>query len=362
MESKKDEQKPVEQTPAIPPGSGDATPAPEKDKDGNEIKVVSADKGIGFNRQSHATPSYGGPVKKKKSAFARPIIMGPLALILVAGLGVGTVLFLKKPVSKVIQDTTGINLQSLGGDQLGKIQAGAAGNPNQTLTINPPTNFKNGATIGGALTVQGATTSKGIINALGGLNVSGAVTFDTITSRGGINVAGSSNLQGDVNINSLLTVRQSLNVLGSGNIGGGLSVGGSLSVTGALTAASLQLRDFTVTNSFTVEAHIVTAGDKPTIAAETAFAGSGATASVEGNDVTGTIIINTGNGPAIGNLATLTFRKSYGSVPKVLLTPVGSSSSTLRYYTAKTPANFVFFTSNAPLANTTYSYDYFVIQ
>lgn len=343
-------------SPSPPP---DGAQTPSAGKDSKTVRVIDSRENAGW--QSHKTPETEVKKVGGKHWYARAIIIGPIAMLLVIGLGAASIFLLRKPaVKKAIQATTGVNLQSVGADQLGKVNSGNLGKPNETLTISANTNLKGAVTIGDTLTVQGATTSKGIINALGGLNISGAVTFDSITSRGGLNVAGSSNLQGDVNISNLLTVRNALNVIGSGNIGGGLSIGGSLTVGGAITAGRLEVNNFIASGIITV-GHIVSTGETPTV---TNFPGAGISLSrVAGNDTAGTVVIETNTGLNATQLVTVNFRKTFGTVPKVILTPVGPFSARLQYYTSKTPQGFTINTNTAsPPGANTYAYDYIVVE
>lgn len=170
----------------------------------------------------------------------------------------------------------------------------------------------------------------------------------------------------------------SLSLTGDANISGNLNVGGlttlaNLTVTGnAAIEGDLTVSGAISTTRLTVNGHIITAGNAPVVAAGqgagTADVGSGITApavAVTGNDTSGTITITTGTNTSAATLVTLNFNKAFGSVPRIVLTPANHASAALgAYYDAGTTTTngFSILTDQAPQANTTYSFTYFVVQ
>jgi hypothetical protein len=147
-----------------------------------------------------------------------------------------------------------------------------------------------------------------------------------------------------------------LNVTGVTNLS-------QLTVAGPATLASLTVTgDAQFKGNIIVGGHIITAGGEPTADAQTA-GGAGAAVSVSGNDTTGTISITTGSNPTAGALSEVLFSKVYGAAPHVVLSPSNNNAAGLRFYKGDTTAsNFMFNALDAPAANTTYNFDYFVAQ
>ncbi len=133
-------------------------------------------------------------------------------------------------------------------------------------------------------------------------------------------------------------------------------VSGDVVVSGTLQAATIK------TTQLEVAGHIITSGNLPVVQA-LAAAGSGATASVNGNDVAGTITLVTGSTPSTGDLLVLNFNQAYGAPPRVSITPANDASSQMRVSRGATSSSGVTFrTVDTPAASTTYVYDYFIVQ
>jgi hypothetical protein len=136
-----------------------------------------------------------------------------------------------------------------------------------------------------------------------------------------------------------------------------------LTVTGSATIATL-----TVTGSaqfagnITVGGHIITAGNTPA-AQVLAAAGSGATCTVSGNDTGGSVTISTGaSGLTDGQQCTLTFANDFGRAPNPVVSPRNKSSAQVQAFVdADTHTMTIEFT-NTPVANTTYTFNYFNTQ
>jgi len=131
-----------------------------------------------------------------------------------------------------------------------------------------------------------------------------------------------------------------------------INIGGSLDVSGTVTA----------------EGHIVTAGNAPTITADSAAAcGGTATATLSGDDTAGTVSVTTGSGSCsgTGDLVTVTFSSTYGAAPRVTLTPDSASAQQLGAYNDRSvilSTAFTLATGSTPSPDTTYSWDYQVLQ
>ena len=140
------------------------------------------------------------------------------------------------------------------------------------------------------------------------------------------------------------------------------NIAGTSLLTVDTTNAKITVTTLVVSTSLTLNGHFITGGTVPGISAG-AGAGTGPIASVSGNDQAGTITVTTGISPGIGTLATITFVTAYESAPRVLLTPVGNVSASLQYNVGSSSINtFTLNSNNAPLATTTYIYNYWVAQ
>ena len=288
----------------------------------------------------------------KPSHKATFIGLSVVAAILVAN-AAGLAFIMKSNAdAEASQAKQGVTLSDETLNSLG-VDRNPLGGANTELTIGPATKFNNKVVMGGDVNIAGqlnlnGTFSAGDANfgklqagdtALGQLNVNGNGTISTLNLRQDLAVAGKSQLQGPVTISNLLTVNNNMNLAGN------LSIGGALSV-----------RDFQVSN-LTVASHILTRGSTPGIVVGPA-AGPAGTASVGGNDISGTVAVNTGVGAAPGLLASITFQTRYGNIPHVVVTPVG------RYvdlYINRSSTGFSILSAST-LAPGGYAFDYVVMQ
>jgi hypothetical protein len=179
-----------------------------------------------------------------------------------------------------------------------------------------------------------------------------------------LSVNGAINAQ-SINDSNLLTTN-TLKVIGSATIGGNLTIAGGLSVEGMTTVADL-----------TINGHIITSGSTPSVTALSA-SGTNASVTITGDDTAGTITITTGqsttsiingktvvsgSGPGVGDISRLVFNKQYANLPHILITPNDSKSAGLMVYPdQQSVSGFNVAIKGTPTANTTYSFEYFVVQ
>jgi hypothetical protein len=237
--------------------------------------------------------------------------------------------------------------------------------------------------VGGSLQLEGGTGGAGLGT---GANGSGGDVFvqGGAAGTGGSGAAGSTgivhlqNAGGSVEIGSLTTqdatarlvigtqstaakglviqavAGQSADLLQAQDSTG--SVLSRLSADGSLTVANA-----VVSGNLTMSGHLITAGSPPTIAAGAA-AGTGATVSISGNDLSGMITITTGTGAGSGVLATATFASSYGAAPNVTLTANNSAAALLPNFATSTSTTLSLHAAAAASSGTTYIYFYHVEQ
>ncbi|MDQ5953679.1 MAG: hypothetical protein QG647_415, partial [Patescibacteria group bacterium] len=171
-----------------------------------------------------------------------------------------------------------------------------------------------------------------------------------------------------------------LDLTNGGTIQGTLNVAGNLNVTGPVTLSSLTVtgdvniggnltvKDISVAN-LTINGHIITAGDTPTIVAGAA-AGAEDTiaqipapvATVDGNDTSGTITIVAGANTLPGDLVEVTFNSPFSKTPRVVLNAGNEQTANLKFYRDADIGKFRIKLAQAPTAGQTYTFDYFIVQ
>ncbi len=354
---------PAESAPSKP-GAKATDPTKVQTSDDKVLKDTTAES---FGAKPHVDETAPQTPRKAKKLLG-PKILIPIAILMIAILAGGVTLLLKKPNPKnEALKKVGISLQNVSADAI-KGLGGliGLGNPKQTLTVSVDSVFKN------PVTFEDEVNIKGLLNASSGLKVTGAAQADSLNLGSNLNVNGTSSLQGAVDIKNQVTVGGALTVTGSGSFNGGLTVkggatvGGNLSVSGTLGAGTANIKILTVSDSLTVSGHIITDGAPPSVSA-TSRIGSGGNVNISGNDTAGTISIQTGASPNCGpsgngEWLTVTFKRPFGSVPKVLISPVGFNSAKIQASVIRTPQNFILSCNVAPTAGTVYAYDYLVVE
>jgi hypothetical protein len=164
-----------------------------------------------------------------------------------------------------------------------------------------------------------------------------------------------------------------ISVLESGQFSGNLTVAGNglfngnLRVLGTTELASLQVTGNTEVANLTVNGKIITAGSAPTAVLGTTTTGQGSTHTIEGNDTAGSLTITTGtnsvqNPLAAGQQIAITFDDAFATTPRIALTAKDLASASVRHYVQTTTTGFTIHFIDAPTANTTYTFDYIIIQ
>ncbi len=235
-------------------------------------------------------------------------------------------------------------LQNLTQEQLSEIANGDAkvGDPRYVLNIQSDAVFAGNALVKGDLNVAGSVQlGQGLT--IPTLTVSGASNLAQVQANT-LQVATTSVFQGAVTLQNDLTGR-------SANFGGSLTA--STINTGSLTLAG--------NGSLTLNNHIKTSGPTPSRSQGSAV-GSGGSSSVSGSDIAGTLNVNTGGSTAPGCFATITFRQSFSSTPRVIVSPVGSAAGQTQLYVNRSTTNFSICTANAAPSGRSFAFDYFVIN
>lgn len=216
------------------------------------------------------------------------------------------------------------------------------GNVDQTLTVAANAIFNGKILVKSDLDVAGSIRVGGPLN-LPGITVAGNSEFDDVTVGNSLSILGGASIQ------------QGLTVQGGVNISENLSVGGTISAS-KISADAIEF-----SGDLTLTRHIDTGGSSPSKANGTAL-GSGGTVSVSGNDIAGTVTINTGGSAPAGYFVRINFTNTYSSTPSVIITPANSNAGVLDYYTQRDSSGFRIGTASNPADSTTFIFDYFVIE
>lgn len=210
------------------------------------------------------------------------------------------------------------------------------------------------------------------------LNVSGSAIFSgNVLARSTLQVAGNLSVGGSVALNNLsidgtgqfgqLNVSKNLSVAGDDNVQGNSTIGKSLQVNGgatfggAISAPQITVTSLNINGDLVINHHIDTGGSIPSAKSD-ATLGSGGTVSISGNDTAGNVVINSGTNVTPGCMATISFASAFNKTPYVEITPVGSSAGGLAYYVIKTNTSFSICDSTAPPANSSFGFDFFVVD
>lgn len=281
----------------------------------------------------------------KESFFKKLTAKYNIYILLLAAvlLGLGIIVYFAYRQNSKANQQNELKTQKLTQEAVDKLAANDAtvGDPKQTLTIESNAIFNGGLIVKGNTDITGTMKLGGALT-VPSLNVNGSLNIDQLAAKS-LTVAGDGAIQGK------LTIQNGLNVNGSANFSGTLSAG-------TLSVSSLQL-----TKDLVLSRHLTATGSGLNRSNGGAL-GSGGTANNNGNDTAGTITINTGGSAPAGCFVTLSFNQSFGTTPKIILSPASSSAASLSYYVSRSSTSFSLCTASDPPDNTGgIIFDYFVI-
>ena len=262
-----------------------------------------------------------------------------IILVLISGGIVIATYFANK---KATQST--VATQSLSSDTLKQLANSdvTVGDPKQVLNVQSNAVFAGKVLVRDSLEVAGTIQVGGSLN-IPGITVSGNSIFEQIQVNKGLSVQGDTSLQGQ------LAVQKSLSVVGGGTFGG------------AISAPSLTVNTLQITGPLTLTKHIAIGGSTPGRSNGPAL-GSGGTTALSGSDTAGSINVNTGSGAAAGCFLTVNFTQNYNSTPRVLITPIGAAAGGIGYYVNRTTSSFSVCAANTPPSNTSFGFDYWIVE
>lgn len=235
----------------------------------------------------------------------------------------------------------------------------------QTLTQEALKQLANtDATVGGAaqtLTIQGNAIISGQTLMRGNLNVAGNIQAGGSIAGPSITISGTSNL-GETQINNL-QVATNLAVQGATTMRD-LNVSGTSSFGGAMTASQITVTRLVLSGSGTLQIpnHLTFNGPSPGRSfIGSGILGSGGSTSVNGSDTSGSISLNSGNGPTgDGCIVRVNFNKTFTTQPRVVVSPINRAAGQLEFYVERNTTGFSLCTANTPTANQTFAFDYFI--
>lgn len=241
-------------------------------------------------------------------------------------------------------EETNVPTQTLTSETLKQLATSdvTVGQPKQILKVQSNATFAGKVFIRDSLEVAGPIQVGGSIN-VPGITVSGNSIFEQIQVNKGLNVQGDTSLQGQ------LSVQKNLTVAGSATFGGPVS------------APTLSVNTLQLNGNLSLTRHFAVGGATPSRSNGDAL-GNGGTTAVSGSDIAGSININTGSGAAAGCFATVNFTTKYNTTPRVIVTPIGPSAATVGYYVNRSASNFSICATNTPPSNSSFGFDYFVVE
>jgi hypothetical protein len=148
------------------------------------------------------------------------------------------------------------------------------------------------------------------------------------------------------------------------NLSDGLTVGGDANFHG--NVFFYKLVTFTektlFNNDVTFAAHIATDGAAPSYNLETGAGANTASASVDGNDNSGSLSVTAGDSPAAGKVISVTFAKPYAKAPRIILSATNDQAAGVKYYVQSTATGFAIYATDPLNSGANLTFNYFVIQ
>ncbi|MEM6997500.1 MAG: hypothetical protein AAF413_01170 [Patescibacteria group bacterium] len=286
-------------------------------------------------------PSFGDRMRARMSGVNIYLIIFVIILIIAI---VIIFVFWRINSNSTPENATTLEFESLSQEALDDLRNKDAsiGDAKQTLTVASNSIFNGRVLVRDSLDVAGTINVGGALS-LPGITVSGNSTFDQVEVSNNLTIGGDASIQG------VLNVLQTLNVTGGASFGGPIS------------APSLNIDNLVLSRDLQLNRHIDAGGGTPGSARGSAI-GSAGTVSVSGSDTAGTATINTGSGAAAGAMITVTFASSFSQTPHIVVSPVGSSASSIDYYVTRTANSFTIYSSSNLSSGTTYSFDWIAID
>lgn len=335
-------------------------PTPEVLKPQSEESISSADVKVD-------SPKANLPKRMRRGSYRpshKATFIGLAVMVAILAINAAVIFFIMRGQNSVSAqgNREEVTLSSESLDKLG-VSRNAVGDLGTELIIGPNSRFSGNVTVAGDTSIGGQlklnskfTASDASLAKLQAGDVSvNKLDVNGDTTTGGLNVArelavaGTTRLQGAVTMSQMLTVNNSVNIAGN------LAVGGQLS------ARAFQASSLVSDTTLLIGGHIITRGAATSVG-RGGNLGAVDTVSISGNDTAGTVAINlASNSSRNGHLASVAFRNNFGSIPHVVITPVGGPAG--NFYVTRTVGGFSIYGSvSAGLAGGSVLFDYIVMQ
>jgi hypothetical protein len=279
---------------------------------------------------------YESPEYSRRKKIFKTIIIVFFVILLVGGNIFLTNYLVERKVSKIKkieQNIIDINDRQLEG--LGLRMVPYDGTKEQVV-FRPPAYFEN----------KLKTNDK--VDIGGSLNVGGDSALKNLSLSKNLTVDGVSLLQGPLTVSGLLTVDDNVSVLGE------------LSVDGRFSTNRINVSDINVSDELVFSFPLKNNNSIAASASAGPAAGAGASASVKGNQVSGTIRLNTGEYPKkAGIIVNVKMAKAYEGEPKVLITAHSAGAGSVY---VRTGSNGFSIGTDSSISRGTYLFDYWVVE
>ncbi len=291
------------------------------------------------------------------SIYRRADILTTLITFVVAlaagALIVGGYVYFNRPKAAVTKPPTKVT--SLDSADLAKLgaffQGNSAGTSTELLTISSSSLFKSRVAVSSDLKVTGSLEVSGPSN-LADLTVNKTSTLGITNIHGQLIVSGPANFQSPAQFGAGGAISGNLTVTGNGSYGGSISAG-------SLNAATISV------TTINLSGHLSITGPSPTVAGT----GLGGSATIEGNDSSGTVTVTVGpctSGQCVsagGQLVIVNFHSAYPRTPHIMISPIGAPAARLEPYIQPGASSFTIGAATINNSTTTsYSFAYWVVQ
>ncbi len=225
-----------------------------------------------------------------------------------------------KPISQGVAISPGV-LSKLG------VNDTQIGNANETLIVDPSAQFNSKLSVAGNVSIGGqlnlnstlSTTAASLGQIKAGSETVNQISINGNATTANLSVTGNLGVGGTAQFQNSLDVAQILSVAGSAAVANNLSVGNNL------TAKNISTNNLTLAGNLVFGNHLISSGGTPSVGPGGPALGNQGSVSINGDDSAGTISVNVGaNASSAGPLISLAFTSQYTSVPRVVITAIGS--------------------------------------
>jgi hypothetical protein len=356
--------------PATEDSPGAISPAPTEVADGKAAPAAAGANDPSANVQTEAlsdgtvpTVLHTGANHKSiakgrasiSTIYRRADVLTTVITFVIAAVSAGAIIggyaYLNRPKTAVTPPPKVTNLDKADLAKLGAFFEGnSAGNASQVLTINSASLFRNRVAMSSDVKATGSLDVSGPTS-LTDLSVTKTTTLGITSIKGQLVVAGPTNFQSPA-------------VFGAGgSVSGNFSVTGNGTYGGSVSAGTLNASTISVT-TINLAGHLSITGPSPSAVGT----GLGSSATIEGNDSSGTVTVTVGpcsssQCVAGGQLVIINFHTPYPRTPHITISPIGAAAARLLPYVQPGASSFTIGAATINnVSTTTYSFTYWAVQ